>query len=321
MPLSSDKRSVWQNERRAKHWSSGAHGIIVGRRILSVRSVSRGLAEKAVRRSVEGRHTVLIFVGQVMQREAMASELFFIFRRPLDPDRRLAMALLASALLHALMLSSGSRYSVHGNFFTRPVVAPLSVRIERLPESPDATPIVLNDKNASLHLKLSAPKPVATTGPADIEPSFSQPGVSVSDILYLQPISARVRSSLLATGEFRRTADISEKPEVVAMRVPPYPRPAREQKLSGWVIVLLFVDAEGKVVDTAAVESSESFNDYESDVAEALRGSTFMPGKLDGRAVKTLMFARVSFDSKTLSGLEAAKGSAAPVSIENKEKR
>ena len=251
----------------------------------------------------------------------MASAPFFIFRRPLDPDRRLAMALLASALLHALMLSSGSRFSVHGNFFTRPVVAPLSVRIERLPESPDATAIVINDKNASLHQKLSAPKPEATTDPKNIEPSFSQPGVSVSDILYLRPIPARVSSSLLATGEFRRPAELSEKPEVVAMRVPPYPRSAREQKVSGEVIVLLFVDAEGKVVDTAAVESSESFDDYARDVAEALRGSTFMPGKLDGRAVKTLMFARVRFDSKALSGLETAKGSAAPVPIENKEQR
>jgi len=86
----------------------------------------------------------------------MTSAPFFICRRPLDPDRRPAMALLASALLHALMLSS-----------------------------------------------------------------------------------------------------ISEKPEVVAMRVSPYPRSAREQKVSGEVIVLLFADEEGKVVDTAAVEIKE----------------------------------------------------------------
>jgi outer membrane biosynthesis protein TonB len=251
----------------------------------------------------------------------MVSDTFFIFRRPLDPDQRLGMALLASALLHALMLMSLSTYSIHGNVFTRPVVAPLSVRIERLPESPEATPIVINDKKVSLHQKLNAPMPVATTAPADIEPSLSQPGVSVSDNLYLRPISGRVSSPLLATGEFRRTSDISEKPETVAMRVPKYPRPAREQKLSGWVIVMLLVDERGKVVDTAAVESSESFNDYERDVAEELRGSIFTPGKLDGRAVKTLMFATVRFDFKALSGLEPAKDTTAPVPVENKEKR
>lgn len=251
----------------------------------------------------------------------MASESFFVFRRPLDPGQRLGMALVASALLHALMLMSLSTYSIHGNVFTRPVHAPLSVRIERLPESPEATPIVIDDKKASLHQKLNAPKPVATTAPADIAPSLSQPGVSVSDTLYLRPMPGRVSSPLLASGEFRRTSDISEKPEAVAMRVPKYPHPAREQKLSGWVIVMLLVDERGKVVDTAAVESSESFNDYETDVAEELRDSTFTPGKLDGRAVKTLMFAIVRFDFKGLSGLEPVEDTTAPVSVENKEKR
>ncbi|MBI3526677.1 MAG: energy transducer TonB [Betaproteobacteria bacterium] len=251
----------------------------------------------------------------------MISDTFFIFRRPLDPHRRLGMALLASALLHALMLFSLSRYSVHGNVFTRPVVAPLSVRIERLPESPEAAPIVVKDKKASLHQKPNAPKPVVPAAPADIEQSLSQPGVSVSDTLYLRPISGRVSSPLLATDEYRRSSDISEKPEAVAMRVPKYPRPAWEQKLSGWVIVMLFVDEGGKVVDTAAVESSESFNDYERDVAEELRGSIFTPGKLDGRAVKTRIFAMVRFDSQALSGLETAKDTIAPVPVENKEKR
>lgn len=251
----------------------------------------------------------------------MVSETFFIFRRRLDPDRRLGMALLASALLHALMLMSLSRYSVHGNVFTRPVHAPLSVRIERVPESPEATPIVVNDKKVSFHQKLDAPKPVPITAPADIEASLSQPGVSVSETLYLRPISARASSPLLATGEFRRTSDIGEKPEAVAIRVPQYPGPARKQELSGWVIVMLLVDELGKVVDTAAVDSSESFSDYDKDVAEELHGSTFTPGKLDGRPVKTLMFVMVRFDSKGLSGLEPANGSTVSVPFENQEKR
>ena len=62
MPLSSDKRSVWQNERQGKLWPWGAHGIMVGRRILSVRDDFRGLLEKAGGRSDGGGHTTLIFV-------------------------------------------------------------------------------------------------------------------------------------------------------------------------------------------------------------------------------------------------------------------
>ena len=105
------------------------------------------------------------------------------------------------------------------------------------------------------------------------------------------------------------------------MRVPKYPRRAWEQKVSGWVVVMLLVDERGKVVDTAAVESSESFNDYQSDVAQDLRGSTFVPGKLDGRAVKTLMFVTARFDYVGPTGLEPTSDKGAPVSIEAVDKR
>ena len=289
--------------------------------MLSVRDDFRGLSDRARGRSDDGGHMAFIFVLQALYKEAMASMIFFMLRRAPDPDQRLGMAVLASALLHALLLMSLSTYSIHGNVVTRPVHAPLSIHIERLPESPEATPIVINDKKATLQQKLEPSKPVATGAPAEIAPFMSQPGVSVSDTLYLRPLSGRVRSPLLATGEFQRASDISEKPEAVAMRVPKYPRPAQEQKVSGWVIVMLLVDERGQVVDAAAVESSESFNDYERDVAAELRDSTFTPGKLDGRAVKTLMFVTVRFDSNALVGLEAPKATSAAGSVENDPKR
>ena len=62
MPLSSDERSVWKNERQGKLQPRGAHGIMVGRRILSVQDDFRGLFAMARGRSDEGRHTALIFV-------------------------------------------------------------------------------------------------------------------------------------------------------------------------------------------------------------------------------------------------------------------
>ncbi len=251
----------------------------------------------------------------------MPIDTFDIFRRPLDPEQRLGMALMASVLLHALMWISLSTYSIGGNVFARPVYTPLSVRIERSRESPKATPVVINDKKASLQQKLNAPKQAATAAPADTDQFLTEPGVSVSDTLYLRAISSRVSSPLFASGEFRRSSDISEKPEVVAMRVPKYPRAAREHKVSGWVVVMLMVDERGKVVDAEAVDSDEAFSDYERDIAEAMRGSTFTPGKLDGRAVKTLMFATVRFDHKDLSGLARATDTSAPVSIEHDEKR
>jgi hypothetical protein len=252
----------------------------------------------------------------------MASTNLLVFRGLRDPDRRLGVALLASALLHALMLLSLWKNVDDGRVFNRPVHAPLSVRLERVvPEPAEAMPIVIDSRKGWIHQKPALSAPGTAPSPADIEPSWSQPGVSVSEVMYVRPIPSRASSPLLANGEYRRTSDISEKPEAVAIRVPKYPRSAREQEVSGWVIVMLFVDEEGKVVDTAAVESSESFDDYASDVAQALRGSTFTPGKLAGQAVKTLMFARVGFDSKALSSLDFVKGSSGPASTDNKEKR
>ncbi|HKQ25155.1 MAG TPA: energy transducer TonB [Burkholderiales bacterium] len=250
----------------------------------------------------------------------MLSETYHMFRGPLDQDQRLGMALIASVLLHALMWVSLSSYFLPGSVVARPVYAPLSIRIERSPKSP-ATPVVINDKKALLRQKLSTPKPVAIAAPVDFEPSSSQPGVSISDAMYLRPISSHVSSSLLATGEFLRSSDISQKPEVIAMRVPKYPRSAWERKASGWVVVMFLVDERGKVVDIAAVESSESFGDYERDIAEDLRHSTFVPGKLDGRAVKALTFAKVRFDYRDSSGLEPATHARAPVSIANDQTR
>jgi hypothetical protein len=294
-----------------------ADGIMFGRRILSVMDDFRCLSAATCGRSDEDGHMGLIFVLQAMYKDAMASRMFFVMRRAPDPNQRLGVAVVASALLHALLVMSLPAYSIHGNVVTRPVHAPLSVHIETLLESPEATPIVIRNKKAPLHQKLDTPKPVATGTPAEIAPVLSQPGVSVSDTLYLRPLSARASSALLAAGEFQRSSDISEKPEAVAMRVPRYPSRAQEQKVSGWVIVMLLLDERGKVVDAAAVESSESFHDYETDVAAELRDSTFTPGKLDGRPVKTSMFATVRFDSRGLSGLESATHTAAPASVEN----
>ena len=45
-----------------------------------------------------------------MWKEAMASETFLMFGRPLNPAQRLGIALLASALLHALMVMALSTY-------------------------------------------------------------------------------------------------------------------------------------------------------------------------------------------------------------------
>jgi hypothetical protein len=251
----------------------------------------------------------------------MTSATFPILRRP-GPDIRLGMALLASALLHAALLMSLSRHVFHVGVLSRPPNIAMSVRIEKSPEllaKPDVAPIVRKEKKAVLREKPTVSAPVPITAPVHIEPSLPQPGVSVSETLFVRPIPAALSSALLADSEFRPTAELGEVPAAIALKVPVYPAPAREKKTSGWVVVLLFLDEQGDVVDTVAVESSESFDEYKKEVAEGLRGSVFTPGKLDGRETKARVFTTVRFDGKALSSLETAK-EPTPVPAENTEK-
>jgi hypothetical protein len=220
---------------------------------------------------------------------------------PVAPDRRLGTALTVSALLHALLLLSLSKYSFDGSVFTQSVNTPLRVRIEKLSESQHASPLLIEKKKAAVHNETAAVAPVSRSVPQAVEPSLPQPGVSVAETLYLRPIPSRANSSLLATGEFRRSSELTEQPETIRLQIPHYPQPAHEQGLSGWVLVMLMVDENGKVLETAAVDSSEAFGEFRQGVAQEMRNSFFIPGKLDGRAVKTLVFAMVGFDSRALS--------------------
>lgn len=60
----------------------------------------------------------------------MVCATFSSFCRSPNLDQRLGMALLVSALLHALMLLTLSNYSIHGSAFTRPVHPPIE-RLDR----------------------------------------------------------------------------------------------------------------------------------------------------------------------------------------------
>jgi hypothetical protein len=238
-------------------------------------------------------------------KSSMASASILGFSGPLATDRRLGMALTVSALLHALLMLSLSKYSVDGSVFMRPVHAPLRVRIEPLSESRQALPLLINKKKSVLHREPVASEAVAPSLPPEAESSLPQPGVSVAETLWLRPIPSRAASALLATGKFHPSSELSEQPKAIRMRMPNYPRPAQEQSLSGWVLVMFLVDENGKVLETAALDSSESFGEFRQDIAGEMLISSFVPGKVDGQPVKTLAFAMVGFDVKALPGFDA----------------
>jgi hypothetical protein len=219
------------------------------------------------------------------------------------------------------MLTSLSRYVIHDGFASRPAPVVMSVRVDGVPEPPEPVPIVIRQKKGVLHQKPVAPAQTASPTPAHVEPSLPQPGVAVAETLFLQPIPARVSNPLLMDSDYRTTTGLSQMPEALAIKVPNYPRQAATNKTSGWVVAMLFLDERGTVVDTVAITSSESFNEYEKEVAQHLQGSIFSPGKLDGREVKARVFIKVNFDARALSGLETAKDPVTTVPADMQEQR
>jgi Gram-negative bacterial TonB protein C-terminal len=222
------------------------------------------------------------------------------------PGARLGVALIASVMLHGLTLISLPDIT-KGGIFVRPAREPVRVSFEKLPIQQVVAPIVVRARKELPRQELESPKSVAKSDRKEFERSLARSGVSVKDEWFLRPIPSGVNSSLLASGEYHRIVDITETPEPVAMKVPEYPLMAAAQKISGWVLVMLFVDEHGKAVETVAVDCSESFFGFADQVAAGLQGSTYTPGKLDGRAVKTLMFASVRFEAPKLLESQVAK--------------
>jgi Gram-negative bacterial TonB protein C-terminal len=230
-----------------------------------------------------------------------------------DQGARFGIALFASVLLHALMLLSLPEQTGPESIVVRSVRAPLRVVIENLPTRPVAVPIVVREKKLSQYNELEAASAVASRAQEEFERSTVRPDVSVSNIVFLRPIPSRINNVLLESREYFRNSDVSEVPEPVAMKVPEYPTMAAAGNISGWVLVMLFVDEHGEAVDTVAAESSESFIGFADQAAAGLRGSAYTPGRLDGRAVKTLMFATVRFEAPKLSESQVATAAHVPL--------
>jgi protein TonB len=80
------------------------------------------------------------------------------------------------------------------------------------------------------------------------------------------------------------TQKISRQPKLLEKTEPPYPEAARRSEIEGPVMLLLHIDAQGRVV-SARVLSEPGAGLGEAARAHALR-LRFSPGLLDGEAVE-----------------------------------
>ena len=122
-------------------------------------------------------------------------------------------------------------------------------------------------------------------------------GARLVEMLFTRPFPRRfVEANPQLNGQgYVRDVDLEERPRAIALVIPDYPSQLSARKIEGWVTVAFFLDEEGKVVRAAPVEGSESSMPYEGMLAETLGRSTFTPGKVNGKPVKSIVFHKLEF--------------------------
>ncbi len=134
-------------------------------------------------------------------------------------------------------------------------------------------------------------------GKAEPGPPF---GVQVVEQLFQRPLPRRFADdNPLLTGQgFIRDTDLDDRPRPIVLAYPEYPPSALAKRLEGWVTIAFFVDEEGRVVHAAPLEESEEFRPFEHELMAVFRQSTFTPGKLKGKPVKSLTFHTIRFNPR-----------------------
>ena len=184
---------------------------------------------------------------------------------------------------------------------------------------PDERPgAILSRPGPGLELPAAVPETRELPVPAEQQASSGEPGppfgVRLVETLFLRPYPRRFTDSnpLLKGQGYIRDADLDERPKPITLVYPDYPATRLGRKVEGWVVVAFFLDEKGAVVHTAPVESTEEFRPHESTLIEALRKSTFTPGMVKGKPVKSITFQTLRFNPDGWSDRSARDDPAAP---------
>ena len=184
--------------------------------------------------------------------------------------QRVAAALAASAVLHALLVaglqqSVGARW---GGFSWARFSAPLHAVLVAQPEAA-AT--------------MAAPSAL----PAPIPPPPGRPG---------RGEAGGGPPALLPAPHYYLTRELDARPGIMTRTEPEYPEAAARRFLSGRVVLRLYIDERG-AVERVEVLRAEPPGYFEDAASRAFLAARFSPGMKSGRPVKVQMTLEVDFDS------------------------
>ncbi|HEX2717593.1 MAG TPA: TonB family protein [Gemmatimonadaceae bacterium] len=143
----------------------------------------------------------------------------------------------------------------------------------------------------------SAAGPTAPTvaAPVDIPTGIPDPAeASLSTDLHVGP--AEILAEVRGGGESRAPhggawsdATVDEPPRAVREIVPRYPEALRAAGVEGEVVVMFVIDTTGRARQESLRVISASHEQFATAVMATLRDARFAPGRVNGRAVPTLV--------------------------------
>jgi TonB family protein len=134
--------------------------------------------------------------------------------------------------------------------------------------------------NAAAHAQATQPSPDLLAAHPFCRRKASTPETLVPDPRFDVPSGNKPADT---------AAVLSKVPVVV------YPRSAMESGICGTVVVQIHIKADGKVGGARVIESLDKINGLDADALKTVSRWQFKPGLIDGKAVPTVITARVAY--------------------------
>jgi len=145
-------------------------------------------------------------------------------------------------------------------------------------------------------------EPVKPSPPAPPQPAPPEPEIAAPSSPAPTPVAA-VELPLAEDPTFYPAAQVDVHPRVLRRTDPVFPDAAADAGIHGEVTLLLLIDEYG-VVKEASVADAKPEGWFEESALEAFKNARFRPAERKGRAVKSRVLIRVSY--------ELGNGSAGP---------
>ncbi len=204
----------------------------------------------------------------------------------IDAAGRLVLALGASVALHLALIFGVHIKAVQQAGGPRPALAvriehavPGGERAAALPAALPSGPIQVEEK-ASTGGENDQPQPAATVSPAVEQAATVLPAVEIP---------------LLEDPTWYPARQVDVHPAPLYPIKPDYPDKGAEQGVEGSVVVLLLIDEAGVVKEASVVEAN-SEGIFDESALLAFRGARFTPAQKNGRAVKSRVLIRVTYE-------------------------